>query len=75
MPRIIAFAAANQGILKTVNVVTSLTGYSPGSIKTSLQETAAQAGGNPNTQPTVMASASLTPGLPTIFVSGYTAPS
>jgi hypothetical protein len=69
--RIVAFAAKNEPSLKTVNVSTTAP-TSKHQAKECVQLTAAQAMAGQH--PTVMAAASLTPGLPTVYVNGYTGP-
>jgi hypothetical protein len=75
--RVIAFAAANVQHLKTVNIITSLALDVHHSIPTFLQLTAAQAVAQAKTQPvpTYMDGSAHPAGLPTIFISGYNAPS
>lgn len=73
--RIVAYAAAQVGILKSVNIITSLTGYASNAIRTCVQLTAAQvAAGIPNDYPTYMDDSANPARLPTIYISGYTAP-
>ncbi len=70
--RVITFDSKNAGNLKTVNIVTSLP--AGGQTKTALQQTASVASANLNEFPTMMAAGSVVAGLPTVFISGYTAP-
>lgn len=71
--RVIAYNAKNVQHLRTVNIVTSLAADVNHAIKQYLQLTAAQATVQQNR--TVMAAPSAnTPGIPTIYIAGYTAP-
>lgn len=78
MPRIVAFNALNAGNLKTVNIVASAPADDTHRVKTHTQVTAAAFGtAVPGSIPTFMAAGAagaITPGLPTIFISGYSAP-
>jgi hypothetical protein len=68
--RVVAQSNASRGILKTVNIKT----VKKNEHAEYLQLTAAQAAANPNKFPTVMDSGGQFPDVPTIVISGYTAP-
>ena len=70
--RVITYNAKNAGNLKTVNIVTSLP--AGGQVKTATQQTSAVVSANPNEFPTYMDSGGTVAGLPTVFISGYSAP-
>ena len=71
--RVIAYNVKNVQHIRTVNIITSLAGDIHHSVKQYLQLTAAQATVQQNR--TVMAApVAHTPGIPTIYIAGYTAP-
>jgi hypothetical protein len=65
--RIIGVTGGQGGSLKTVNVVSSLTGFGPNQIKTDTQSQPGQGAG-------VFMGTTGAAGLPTVFISGYTGP-
>jgi hypothetical protein len=69
--RIVAFSKANEPSMRTVNVST-VAPASRHQAKECVQLTAAQTVSGQH--PTVMAAASVTSGLPTVYVNGYTGP-
>lgn len=71
--RVIALSATDKNVHRTVNIVTSVAGDVHHSIKPHAQVTAAQAVAG--ITETVMDSGGSKPGLPTIFISGYSGPS
>ena len=71
--RVIAYNAANAGIIPTRNIVTSQQTTGIERYKECVQLTAAQA--LAGIHKTVMAAASVTAGLPSLYIAGYSAPS
>lgn len=69
--RVVAFSAAQRGVLRTVNI---LTAPKTSAHKEKLQATGAQATANPNVFRTVMDSGGQIAGLPTIVIAGYVGP-
>lgn len=68
--RIIAYNAAQVQELKSVKIVTT----SNPALKEHVQMTSAQNTANPGQFPTYMDETAHPAGLPTIYISGYTAP-
>jgi hypothetical protein len=60
--------------LRTVNILTSLSGIAPNAVRTKSQITAAQSAAQPDVFETVMPTPHFIPGLPSVFISGYTGP-
>lgn len=70
--RVIAYSAKNIQHMKTVNIVTSLTGDIHHAIKQFLQLTAAQT--QVQQHPTFMDGSASPKDLPTIYIAGYSGP-